>query len=52
MRLGIRKNFISERVVMHWQRLPREGVGSPSLEVSQDGGGVALSDVVSGQYWW
>lgn len=52
MRLGIRKNFISERVVTHWQRLPREGVGSPSLEVSQDGGGVALSDVVSGQYWW
>lgn len=52
LRLGIRKNFISERVVMHWQRLPREGVGSLSLEVSQDGGGVALSDVVSGQYWW
>ena len=44
--MDIRKNFFSERAVMH--RLPREVMESPSLEVSENCGDVALRDVGSG----
>ncbi|KFV15280.1 hypothetical protein N340_02120, partial [Tauraco erythrolophus] len=32
-RLDIRKKFFTIKVVKHWDRLPREVVDAPSLEV-------------------
>jgi len=32
-KLDIRKKFITMRVVRHWNKLPREAVADPSLEV-------------------
>ena len=44
-RLDIRRKFFTQRVVTHWNRLPREVVEASSLEARLD---VALGSLV----WW
>ena len=44
----VRRKFFTQRVVMHWNRLPKEAVDAPSLEAFK-----ARLDVALGSLgWW
>ena len=47
-RLDIRKKFSTQRVVTHWNRLPKEVVDAPSLEAFKARLDVTLGSLV----WW
>ena len=46
-RLDIRKKFFTQRVVTHWNRLPKEAVDAPSLDAFK-----ARLDVALGSLGW
>ena len=45
-RLDIRRNFFIQRVLTHWNRLPKEIVDAPSLEAFKARLDVALGSLV------
>ena len=45
-RLDIRRKFFTQRVVTHWNRLPKEAVDAPSLEAFEARLDVALGSLV------
>ena len=47
-RLDIKRKFFTQRVVTHWNRLPKEAVDAPSLEAFKARLDVALGSLV----WW
>ena len=44
--MDIRRNFFTQRVVTHWNRLLKEVVDAPSLEAFKDRLDVALGSLV------
>ena len=47
-KFDIRRKFFTQRVVTHWNRLPKEAVDAPSLEAFKARLDVALGTLV----WW
>jgi len=47
-RLDVRRKLFTQRVVKHWNRLPKEAVDAPSLEAFKARLDVALGSLV----WW
>ena len=47
-RLDIRRKFFTQRVLTHWNRLPKEAVDAPSLEAFKARLDVALGSLA----WW
>ena len=47
-RLDMRRKFFRQRVVTHWNRLPKEAVDAPTLEAFKARLDVALGSLV----WW
>ena len=45
-RLDIRERFFTQRVVEHWNRLPREAVTAPSLAIFKNRLDKSLRDIV------
>jgi len=45
-RLDIRRRFFTQRVVKHWNRLPKEAVDAPSMEAFKARLDVALGSLV------
>ena len=48
IRSDVRREFVTQRVVTHWNRLPKEVVDAPSLEAFKARLDVALGSLV----WW
>lgn len=44
--MGIRKNFVMERVTENWNRLPRKVIEFPSLEVFKKYVNMVIRDMV------
>lgn len=48
-RLDIKKNFLTQMVINHWNSVPREAADSPSLEVFKRHVDTAVMVLV---FWW